>query len=204
MNRSQIYILLFSIVLLLDTALNIYYDINLVRWAYVVAWIGNCLNVVAAILAIIAVSCNLGPKFYQISLIILVLSDLISLLLFFFANIFGRFYFIKIANLAIITSLIALIQLYIKRLSFIQQVAQNGDQQMYEQVDQQQPLYQNENEPNASPIDIQQPQNAPNITPSGYEKPHLDIQPINEATAPPPDFQQNQCYPVLEPNSKPS
>ena len=203
MNRSQFYILFLAILLIIDTGINIYYDIKLIGWTLVVSWIGNCLNIIAALLDIIAVSRNSGPVCYHFSLILLVFGNFISLLLFFFVKYNGRFYFIKIASIALITSLISLIQIYLKRFPYMQELTRIEQQQLNPQMEQQQPLYQPENEPNVEPIDIniQQPQNESNVTPSEYQKPQFDVQATNEDTAPLPNFQQPQCQTVLENNS---
>ena len=83
----------------------------------------------------------------------------------------------------------------------MQELTRIEEQQLNPQIEQQQPLYQQENEANVEPIDIQQPQNDTNVTPTDYQKPQIDYQPVNEETAPLPDFQQPQCQPVLENNS---
>ena len=201
MERIQIYILVLAILLILDTALNIYFDINLIGWTLVVSWIGNCLSIVSALLDIISTARNSGPIGYHCSLILLVFSDFIALLLFFFVRVNGRFYFIKLATIALISSLIALIQVYLKRFPYMQELTRIEEQQLNPQIEQQQPLYQQGNEANVEPIDIQQPQNDTNVTPTDYQKPQIDYQPVNEETAPLPDFQQPQCQPVLENNS---
>ena len=86
----------------------------------------------------------------------------------------------------------------------MQELTRIEQQQLNPQMEQQQPLYQPENEPNVEPIDIniQQPQNESNVTPSEYQKPQFDVQAVNEDTAPLPNFQQPQGQTVLE-NSSP-
>ena len=83
----------------------------------------------------------------------------------------------------------------------MQELTRIENQQLNQQMEQQQPLYQPGNESNVEPIDIQQPQNDSNVTPSEYQKPQIDFQTVNEDTAPLPDFQQPQCQPILEDNS---
>ena len=190
MNNWQIAILVFSIILLLVTVVNIVFDFFFVGWVLIISWVNNILCLTTGIMSICALCRHLGIKFYKTCLIFLYICDFLSLLLFILFFISGYFNFTKILYIATLTPFEIILQMFVNRFSVLNLPLVNTPQQPYQPG-----IYQQGYDPNINQVNYQ-PGYIPTVKPN-YQPPQY--QNGNISNAPPSYEQQVQYKPGNEP-----
>ena len=167
MNNYQIAILVFSIILLVATIVNLVFDIFYEGWAMYISWFDNALCLATGIMFICALRLHLRKNFYKISLIFLYISDIIAIAVFILCFFFHNFInYSKIATIVTLTPFVVIVQLFVNKFSILNLPVVATPRPsflpgMYQ--------YQEENDPNIESANYQ-PGNVPN-TQSNYQPP---------------------------------
>ena len=151
MNSLQIAILVLAILLILSTGFNIYAELPFSGWGIIISYVGNGINVVTSITLLIGVFRNLGKSFYKIPLIFLYVGDIISLFVFIVFIVIYILNYPKIINMVIITALIVIVHICLKKFGLVYANSQNAEQQQFLPINFQQSQSQTDYEPNISP-----------------------------------------------------
>lgn len=201
MNNWQIAILVFSILLLVITVVNLVFDIFYTGWVIYISWFDNVLCLATGIMLICALRFHLEIKFYITSLIFLYISDVIAILVFVLCFIHDFLNIVKIIVIIMLTPLVVIVQILVNRFSVLNLPLLNTSKQSYQPaiyqpgIYQPQFQYQQENDPNIEPANYQ-PENIPTTQPN-YQPPQYQ-----DGNAPPSYEQQIQNKPGNEPSVK--
>ena len=140
LNNWQIGILILSIVQILATGFSIYVNCYFIGFAVYISWLSDLLSLAASVMFIIAIFRNLGKRFHFIALIFLYVCEGLSLLVFILFRINYYINYSKIVLLCVITPLIVVVHLYLRKFSILYQYGPSVEQQPYQSQYQTEPI----------------------------------------------------------------